>query len=136
MAGPLSLEAVLRDLARQKICCGILTTANDTVLVWLARNGQLVEGNIVLSTFADRRDRIRFRTAYADPESGITTGPPLPTWPFAVGPVKYTGHAAIAADIANFKAALAANGAREGFMTSIGPASCARVGNHHYKSDD
>ena len=44
MAGPLSLEAVLRDLARQKICCGILTTANDTVLVWLARNGQLVEG--------------------------------------------------------------------------------------------
>jgi 5-methyltetrahydropteroyltriglutamate--homocysteine methyltransferase len=50
--------------------------------------------------------------------------------------VKYTGHAAIAADIANFKAALAANGAREGFMTSIGPASCARVGNRHYKSDD
>jgi 5-methyltetrahydropteroyltriglutamate--homocysteine methyltransferase len=93
-------------------------------------------GNIVLSTFADRRDRIRFRTAYADPESGITTGPALPTWPFAVGPVKYTGHAAIAADIANFKAALAANGAKEGFMTSIGPASCARVGNHHYKSDD
>jgi 5-methyltetrahydropteroyltriglutamate--homocysteine methyltransferase len=93
-------------------------------------------GNTVLSTFADRRDRIRFRTAYADPESGITTGPPLPTWPFAVGPVKYTGYAAIAADIANFKAALAANGVREGFMTSIGPASCARVGNHHYKSDD
>ena len=93
-------------------------------------------GNIVLSTFADRRDRIRFRTAYADPESGITTGPPLPTWPFAVGPVKYTGHAAIKSDIANFKAALAANGASEGFMTSIGPASCARVGNRYYKSDD
>ena len=42
-------------------------------------------GNIVLSTFADRRDRIRFRTAYADPELGITTGPGLSTWPFAVG---------------------------------------------------
>ena len=32
-------------------------------------------GNIVLSTFADRRDRARFTAAYSDPESGITTGP-------------------------------------------------------------
>ncbi|MGE5147936.1 MAG: cobalamin-independent methionine synthase II family protein [Candidatus Eiseniibacteriota bacterium] len=93
-------------------------------------------GHIVLSTFADRRDRIRFKTAYADPESGITTGPPLPTWPFAVAPVKYVGHAAIASDLKNFKEALKANGMSEGFMTSIGPASCARVGNRHYKSDD
>jgi 5-methyltetrahydropteroyltriglutamate--homocysteine methyltransferase len=93
-------------------------------------------GNTVLSTFADRRDRDRFKAAYSDPESGITTGPRLSTWPFAVEPVRYTGHAAIAADIANFKAALKANGVSEGFMTSIGPASCARVGNRHYKSDD
>lgn len=93
-------------------------------------------GEIVLSTFADRRDRIRFKTAYSDPESGITTGPALSTWPFAVAPVKYTGHAAIKADIDNFKAALKANGVSEGFMTSIGPASCARVGNSYYKSDD
>jgi 5-methyltetrahydropteroyltriglutamate--homocysteine methyltransferase len=94
-------------------------------------------GNVVLSTFADRRDRIRFKTAYANPaESGITTGPRPMNWPFAVGPVAYTGQKAIAADIANFKAALAAHGYREGFMTSIGPASCARIGNRHYKSDD
>src|SRR5260370_35835165 len=32
-------------------------------------------GNVVLSTFADRRDRIRFKTAYSDPDSGVTTGP-------------------------------------------------------------
>ena len=93
-------------------------------------------GKIVLSTFADRRDRMRFAAAYSDPESGITTGPKLSTWPFAVAPVKYIGHAAIAADIANFKAALKAGGAQEGFMTSIGPASCARVGNKFYKTDD
>jgi 5-methyltetrahydropteroyltriglutamate--homocysteine methyltransferase len=94
-------------------------------------------GNVVLSTFADRRDRIRFKTAYANPaESGITTGPRPMNWPFAVAPVAYTGQKAIAADIANFKAALAANGYREGFMTSIGPASCARIGNRHYKNDD
>lgn len=93
-------------------------------------------GNPVLSTFADRRDRDIFKAAYSDPESGITTGPRLSTWPFAVEPVRYTGHAAIAADIANFKAALSANGVSEGFMTSIGPASCARVANRYYKSDD
>ena len=84
-------------------------------------------GKIVLSTFADRRDRMRFAAAYSDPESGITTGPKLSTWPFAVAPVKYVGHAAITADIANFKAALAANGVSEGFMTSIGPAKIGRA---------
>ncbi len=93
-------------------------------------------GNIVLSTFADRRDRIRFSKAYSDPASGITTGPKPLNWPFAVGPVKYSGQDAIAHDIANFKAALEANGVTEGFMTSIGPASCARIGNRHYKTDD
>lgn len=93
-------------------------------------------GNTVLSSFGDRRDRLKFAAAYADPESGITTGPRATDWPVCVGPLKYTGHAAIAADIANFKSALAASGANEGFMTSIGPASCARIGNEHYKSDD
>ncbi len=93
-------------------------------------------GNTVLSTFADRRDRARFAAAYSDPESGITTGPRPMNWPFCVGPLSYTGKADIAADIANFKAALAAHGYSEGFMTSIGPASCARIGNSFYKSDE
>ena len=93
-------------------------------------------GNTVLSSFADRRDRQRFPAAYGDPESGVSTGPRANDWPFCVGPIAYKGHAAIAGDIANFKAALAANGMSEGFMTSIGPASCARIGNRHYKSDD
>ena len=93
-------------------------------------------GNTVLSSFGDRRDRLKFAAAYADPESGITTGPRATEWPVCVGPISYTGHAAIAADIANFKAALSASGVTEGFMTSIGPASCARIGNEHYRSDD
>jgi 5-methyltetrahydropteroyltriglutamate--homocysteine methyltransferase len=93
-------------------------------------------GHVVLSSFADRRDRLRFAAAYSDPESGVSTGPRANDWPFCVGPLSYTGHAAIAADIANFKAALAGSGASEGFMTSIGPASCARIGNEHYKSDE
>src|ERR1700733_965742 len=32
-------------------------------------------GELVLTSFANRRDRQRFAAAYADPESGITTGP-------------------------------------------------------------
>ncbi len=70
-------------------------------------------GNTVLSTFADRRDRARFAAAYSDPESGVSTGPRPMNWPFCVAPVSYVGHKAIAADIANFKAALAANGVGE-----------------------
>ncbi|MBS0518433.1 MAG: cobalamin-independent methionine synthase II family protein [Proteobacteria bacterium] len=93
-------------------------------------------GHVVLSSFGDRRDRLRFTAAYSDPDSGVSTGPRTTDWPVCVGPLSYTGHAAIAADIANFKAALAASGVSEGFMTSIGPASCSRIGNDHYKSDD
>jgi len=93
-------------------------------------------GHTVLSTFADRRDRARFAAAYADPDSGVSTGPRPMNWPFCVGKLGYSGKAAIASDIANFKAALAANGYGEGFMTSIGPASCARIGNRFYKDDD
>lgn len=93
-------------------------------------------GHVVLSSFGDRRDRSRFAAAYADPESGVSTGPRAADWPTCVAPVHYTGQAAIAADIANFKAALAANGVSEGFMTSIGPGSASRIGNDCYKTDE
>jgi 5-methyltetrahydropteroyltriglutamate--homocysteine methyltransferase len=93
-------------------------------------------GEVVLSSFADRRDRLRFAAAYADPESGVSTGSRPPGFPVCVGPISYTGQAAIAADIANFKAGLAAAGAAEGFMTSIGPGSASRIGNEYYKTDD
>ena len=93
-------------------------------------------GRVVLTSFADRRDRLRFAAAYADPESGITTGPRPPLWPVCVGPLTYTGQAAIRSDIANLKAALDAAGVREGFMTSIAPGSASRIANRHYKTDE
>jgi 5-methyltetrahydropteroyltriglutamate--homocysteine methyltransferase len=93
-------------------------------------------GEVVLTSFADRRDRLRFAAAYADPESGITTGPRAPLWPVCVGPLTYTGHAAIGADIANLKAALSATRVEEGFLTSIAPGSAARIANRYYKSDE
>lgn len=67
-------------------------------------------GRIVLTSFGDRRDRRRFAEAYADSESGITTGLRPRNWPVCTGPVTYIGQAAIQSDIANFKAALAAVG--------------------------
>jgi 5-methyltetrahydropteroyltriglutamate--homocysteine methyltransferase len=93
-------------------------------------------GNVMLTSFADRRDRARFAAAYSDPTSGVGAGGGGVAWPVCVGPVTYTGHDAIAADIANFRAALDAAGETEGFMTSVGPASAARVANEFYATDD
>jgi len=90
---------------------------------------------VVLTSFADRRDRTRFAAAYADPASGITTGPRPPS-PVCTGPLAYTGHQAIAADIANFKAGLSAAGVAEGFMTAVAPGSAYRIPNTYYKSDE
>jgi 5-methyltetrahydropteroyltriglutamate--homocysteine methyltransferase len=60
----------------------------------------------------------------------------LTPWVRAVCAGTYTGHAAIAADIANFKAALSAAGAEEGFMTSIAPGSTTRIGNTYYRTQE
>jgi 5-methyltetrahydropteroyltriglutamate--homocysteine methyltransferase len=93
-------------------------------------------GEIVLTSFADRRDRVRFRQAYSDPEAGVSTGPIPMRRPVCIGPLSYVGQAALAADIENFKAGLAAAGAEEGFITAIGPGSAARLRNTHYKTEE
>ncbi len=92
-------------------------------------------GEITLTSFGDRRDRTLFAAAYNDPESGITTGPRPPS-PVCTGPLRYSGQDMIKADIARFKAALGAAGVAEGFMTAVAPASCARIANHYYKTDE
>ena len=93
-------------------------------------------GEVVLSSFADRRDRLKFAAAYADADSGTTTGPRPARWPVCVGPLTYVGHDAIRCDIANFKAALAAAGVEEGFMTSIAPGSASRIANRYYTTEE
>ena len=92
-------------------------------------------GEVVLTSFGDRRDRTQFAAAYADPESGITTGPRPPA-PICVGPISYTGHEAIKADIARFKEAMQAVGVEEGFMSSVAPGSASRIGNEYYKTSE
>ena len=92
-------------------------------------------GEVVLTSFGDRRDRSRFAAAYADPASGITTGPRAPA-PVCVAPITYTGRDAVAADIANFKAAMQATGVTEGFMTAVAPGSASRIANAYYKTEE
>jgi 5-methyltetrahydropteroyltriglutamate--homocysteine methyltransferase len=92
-------------------------------------------GEVVLTSFGDRRDRTQFAAAYADPESGITTGPRPPA-PICIAPITYTGHAAINNDIANFKEAMQAIGVEEGFMSSVAPGSASRIGNAYYRTEE
>jgi 5-methyltetrahydropteroyltriglutamate--homocysteine methyltransferase len=95
-------------------------------------------GRTRLTSFSDRRDRALFSAAYADPDSGVSTnrGGPGMRLPVCRGPLVYTGQAAIQADIAHMKAALAATGVDEGFMTSIAPGSASRIGNEHYRTEE
>src|SRR5262249_40373653 len=84
---------------------------------------------LALTTFANRRDWQIFSEFYQDPESSGTlagSAARRPTRrPVCTAPIQYTGHAAILADIANLKSAMAAAGAEEGFMCSVGPGSFA-----------
>ncbi|HWC83772.1 MAG TPA: cobalamin-independent methionine synthase II family protein [Pseudonocardiaceae bacterium] len=93
-------------------------------------------GNIVLTSFGHRRDRTRFAEAYADRTSGASVGGGPRRFPACVAPLTYRGQDAIAADIANFTAALRAAGVEEGFMTAVAPGSCARVLNEYYADED
>jgi 5-methyltetrahydropteroyltriglutamate--homocysteine methyltransferase len=54
-----------------------------------------------------------------------------------VGPVTYTGQAAIERDIANLKAAMEAAGVEEGFLPVVAPASCfPNLIDEHYGSEE
>jgi 5-methyltetrahydropteroyltriglutamate--homocysteine methyltransferase len=97
--------------------------------------------DMTLTRVANRRDFQKFGEFYRDPEStGTLLGSAARTSgrrrPVCTAPLKYTGHAAIAADIANLKKALAAAGADEGFMCSIAPGSFARGENLYYKNEE
>lgn len=95
---------------------------------------------VALTSFANRRDWQTFAEFYQDPEStggliGSAARRPVKR-PACTGPIKYTGHAALQADVANLKAALAASGAGQDFMCSIGPGSFARGEDYYYKTEE
>jgi 5-methyltetrahydropteroyltriglutamate--homocysteine methyltransferase len=96
--------------------------------------------DLELTAFSNRRDWQKFSEFYQDPAStGTLVGSAArrPTRrPVCTGPIKYAGQAAIAADIANLKKAMAATGAEEGFLCSIGPGSFARSEDLHYSNPE
>ncbi|HLW95156.1 MAG TPA: cobalamin-independent methionine synthase II family protein [Solirubrobacteraceae bacterium] len=99
---------------------------------------QRASDEIALGPMSERRDWMLFNEAYGDPQSGaaLPAWNPDDPWPVVRGPITYAGQAALTRDIANFKAALAANGLEDGFLNAVGPASCARLANEHYATDE
>ena len=99
---------------------------------------------IKIGTLMDRRDWKAFADAYFEPEVGIMSSirsgeesmQEAFKLPVCDGPLTYTGHADVERDIANLRKAMEATGTDEAFMCSIGPASCSRIGNTHYATDE
>lgn len=91
-------------------------------------------GNVVLTSFLDRRDRRAFADAYADPGAGIGTGRTATAFPTTTGPITYRGQDAVAADIAHLRGSLREG--EVGFLTAIAPGSAARIRNEYYASDE
>lgn len=103
--------------------------------LWEMESRRSSPGNVVLSSFGDRRDRQLFNEAYSDPDSGITTGKQK-HFPKVTGKLEYTGQAAVAEDIANLKAGLDSAGLSEGFLASLSPGSCSRIANEYYATEE
>jgi 5-methyltetrahydropteroyltriglutamate--homocysteine methyltransferase len=91
-----------------------------------------------LPALAARRDRQIFAEFYRelDSTSFLSSSSLGGRPPVFTGPIAYVGHAAVARDIANFRAGLAQVKAEEGFMTAVAPGSFARRQNRYYKSDE
>ena len=88
----------------------------------------------VPSPFAASRDYRDFPEYYAaQPASPAKKAPHM----VCTGPISYKGHALLAADIANLKAALAAVQVEEAFMPAVSPSNVEEwQRNRHYRSDE
>ena len=96
--------------------------------------------DFIVGDWGERRDMAKFQEAYLDPHSGCGLPEQFMTnhSPLVKGPIKYKGQDLIQRDIANFKAGLKAAGLpTEGaWMNAIAPASCARMPNEYYKTEE
>src|SRR5262249_31398929 len=85
--------------------------------------------------FARGADRARFAEVYAELAARET--PATISESICVGPIAYTGQAALQRDIDNFKAALKGVQVEEGFLPVAAPASVIPDRkNEYYKSDE
>ena len=90
--------------------------------------------DVAMTTVFERRDRKRFPEFYQELPSGTFSSSSMR--PMCTGPITYRGQEAVAADIANLKAALAGADAEEAFMTAIAPGSFARGQNMYYATEE
>ena len=103
---------------------------------WIFKDVQSGPGAGRVTGVGRRRPPAAVEEANPAPARGVFHGGDPKPFPTAVAPVTYTGHDAVAEDVANLRAALDATGAREGFITSIAPASAARMDNEYYATDE
>lgn len=97
------------------------------------------EGRISFSSFAERRDWVRFADAYSDPDSGIHIANKNPVaFPTITSEITYIGAEAVQRDITGTLNALEKVGksAADGFIAAISPGSAARVANAYYEDDE
>lgn len=92
-------------------------------------------GNVVLTSFEDRRDRKHFADAYADPKSGIYTGSAMTKAPVFTNDITYIGKDATTKDVELLTKNMAALGIDEGFMAAISPGSAARIQDKRYGNE-
>ncbi|HEY8692336.1 MAG TPA: cobalamin-independent methionine synthase II family protein [Chloroflexota bacterium] len=90
--------------------------------------------DVKLTTVFERRDRKRFPDFYQELPSGTFSSSSMR--PMCTGPISYRGQEAVAADVANLKAALQGVDAEEAFMTAIAPGSFARGQNLYYDTEE
>jgi 5-methyltetrahydropteroyltriglutamate--homocysteine methyltransferase len=81
------------------------------------------------------KDRADFDEFYAI--QAVETGEIRPVEVVCTGPIRYTGHAALERDLANFRAALGARGTQDAFVPLVSPTSLESLQpNEYYKSAD
>lgn len=90
-------------------------------------------GDLRYTSFADRRDRAAFLSAYdevVDVDLKV-----VDAFPAATSAISYIGQEDVASDVRNLTGALKGSGAHSGFIAALSPGSAARVGNKHYATD-
>ncbi|MFN0301276.1 MAG: cobalamin-independent methionine synthase II family protein [Burkholderiales bacterium] len=131
------VRAAVAEIARKQIECGI-DVVNDgeqskpdySTYIKIRLTG--FEGEP--APMPEARDGRDFPEFFADNQrwGGLTT-----VRPTCVAPIAWKDFAAVEADIANFKAAIGSNPARDYFLTAVSPGQAARfLGNKFYKSHE
>jgi len=95
---------------------------------------QFAPGNGPMPLQISGRDRVEFPGYF---ELGFGSGRPRDKQAFCVAPLTYAGTATVAADIANFKAALQGTEAVEPFLPAVAPGSVEHwLWNEHYRTQE